>query len=95
MANLWFRDGARYARVDAQVTPSGGLIVTRREMGAGPRDAWGEDDHQASLELTPQAAARLAMALLAERYADRPDALEALKGFCERHAVPVRYGVWT
>ena len=95
MANLWFRDGARYARVDVRATACGGLVVTRHNMGAGLRDAWGQDDHEASLELSAEATARLAEALLAERFGGRADALEALKDFCEAHAVAARHGIWT
>ncbi|MDR3513869.1 MAG: hypothetical protein P4L73_19700 [Caulobacteraceae bacterium] len=94
-ANVWFADGARYGRVDVRFAPDGGLEVRRHEMGASDRAAWGEDDHEASLRLSPPAVARLALALLMERYAGRSDALEALKEFCEAQAIAADHDVWT
>jgi hypothetical protein len=93
--NLWFRDGARYGRVDLRLLPDGGLEIRRHEMGSDERDAWGLDDHEASLRLSTGAVARLAFALLAERYAGRADTLEAVKAFCEDQGVAAAHAVWT
>jgi hypothetical protein len=93
--NLWFLDGARYGRVDLRLLADGGLEIRRHEMGAGDCDAWGLDDHEATLRLSPGAVARLAIALLAERYAGAPDALEAVKAFCEDEGIPAAHAVWT
>jgi hypothetical protein len=92
---LWFTDGPRYGRVDVRLTPGGGLEIRRHEMGAGDRDAWGEDDHEATLRIEPVEVAKLALALLTERYAGRADALEALIEVCETHGVIASHGVWT
>jgi len=92
---LWFSDGARYGRVEARLTPGGGLEIRRHEMGGGERDVWGEDDHEATLQIAPGEVARLALALLTERYTGRADALEALIALCDAHGVEARHNVWT
>jgi hypothetical protein len=92
---LWIADGARYGRVEARLTAGGGLEIRRHEMGGGERDVWGEDDHEATLQIAPGDVAALALALLTERYAGRADALEALAELCEAHGVAARHSVWT
>jgi hypothetical protein len=92
---LWAMDGARYGRVDVRLTPDGGLEVRRHEMGAGDRAAWGDDDHEAVLEVAPRDVAQFALAMIKEAYAGRRDALEALLDLCEDHGVDVRHAVWT
>ncbi len=81
--SLWFTDGTRYGCVDARIDRSLGLEIRQRDMGAGVRDAWGEDEHEAVLNLSPTAVAELALVLLAERYRGRADALEAIEALCE------------
>jgi hypothetical protein len=92
---LWYMDGARYGRIDARLTPDGGLEIRRHETGPSDLAVWGEDDHEATLRLGPQATARLALALIIERYAGRADALEALLELCEAHGVAASHSVWT
>jgi hypothetical protein len=64
-------------------------------MGAADRSAWGEDDHEATLQIAPDEVARLALALISKAYAGRRDALEALLGLCEAHGVKARHNLWT
>jgi hypothetical protein len=93
--SLWFTDGARYGCVDARIDRGLGLEIRRREMGAGVRDAWGEDEHEATLCLSPAAVAELALALLAERYNGRADALEAIEALCEAADISPVHKVWS
>jgi hypothetical protein len=92
---LWFMDGGRYGRIDARRTSDGGLEILHREMGASDRAVWGEDDHEATLNIAPSDVAAFALALLSQRYAGRADALTALRDLCEDHGVPVAYANWT
>ena len=94
-ADLWRTDGRRYGRIDVRLAPGGGLMVRRREIGAGDLAAWGEDEHEADLELSPDAVARLALALLQDRYVGQGDALEALRDYCEARDIPARHSVWS
>jgi hypothetical protein len=92
---LWFRDGARYERVDASIRPGGGLRISRRDLGPGAFAAWGGDEQEATLDLSPEAVAALALALLEARFAGRADALEAVREVCEEFGIVARYGLWS
>lgn len=93
--NLWFLDGARYDRVDASILPGGGLRIRRRDLGPGEFAAWGEDEHEATLELSPEAVAALVLVLLKANFTGRADALEAVRDVCEAHGVEAQYGLWS
>jgi len=92
---LWRTDGARYGRSDVAATDGGGLEITQHDMGASERAAWGEDDNELSLTLAPNAVAELAVLLLRERFAGRPDALQAIRAFCEANDVESTLRAWT
>ena len=94
-AALWRTDGARWGRSDVAATDQGGLDITHHDMGASDRAPWGEDDNELSLTLTPTAVAELAIALLGERFGGRPDALQAIRAYCEDHAVEAALRAWT
>jgi len=94
-APLWRMDGARYARSDAWASALGGLRITHHDMGAADYAAWGEDDNEQSLELTPAAAAKLAITLLRDRFAGRPDAFEAIRAYCDEQNVDSTLCRWT
>jgi len=93
--SLWFTDGARYGCVDARIDRGLGLEIRQREMGAGVRDAWGEDEHEAVLSLSPAAVAELALVLLAERYKGRADALDAIAALCEAADISTVRHIWS
>ncbi len=92
---LWFTDGARYGKVEVRLSDGGGLEITRHEMGGGERAAWGEDDEEVTLELDVADVAKLALALLTERYKGKQDAVEQIRDLCDAHDVPAKYSVWT
>jgi len=92
---LWRTDGARYGRSDVSATADGGLEITHHDMAATDRAAWGEDDNELSLSLTPAAAAELAIALLRERFGGRSDAIEAIGAYCESNDIEATLSAWT
>jgi hypothetical protein len=94
-ASLWRTDGARYSRSDAWASARGGLRITHHDMGAAEYAAWGEDDNELSLELTPSEAAKLATVLLRDRFGGRSDAFEAIRAYCEEHDVEATLSQWT
>ena len=92
---LWRMDGARYGRIDARITADGALEIRRHEMGATDMAEWGADDHEATLRVEARDVAALLLALLADGYADRADALQAIREVCETRDIPAKFGVWT
>jgi hypothetical protein len=88
-------DGAAYLSVEAVATPQGGLVVRRHESGPSPQDAWGAHDREATLEITPEHVAKLALVLLEAGLSGQADALERLGALCERNDIPCRRAIWT
>jgi hypothetical protein len=91
---LWRSDGARYESIDAFVE-AGGLKLHQHETGPSAQDSWGRDDYEATLEIAREDVARLALALLAAGFGDRPDALTQLRLFCAHEGIPHNFAVWT
>jgi hypothetical protein len=88
-------DGSRYRQLTLAVGADGDLSLTAHEMGASPEAAWGADDHEVTLSLTPEAAGHLAFVLLAEELKGRGDGFERLLALCERHGLDHRHACWT
>jgi hypothetical protein len=93
--SLWFTDGARYGCVDARIDRGLGIEIRQREMGPSVRDVWGDDEHEATLCLSPAAVAELALVLLADRYKGRADALEAIEALCQAAEINPVHKVWS
>jgi hypothetical protein len=88
-------DGLRYRQLTLALGAGDDLTLTAHEMGASPEAAWGADDHEVTLSVPAQAAARLAFVLLAEQLKGRGDGLERLLALCERHGVDHELACWT
>jgi hypothetical protein len=88
-------DGSRYRQLTLALGAGGDLSLTAHEMGASLEAAWGADDHELTLSLPAEAAARLAFLLLTEQLKGRGDGLEHLLALCERHGVDHRLACWT
>jgi hypothetical protein len=88
-------DGSRYRQLTLALGAGGDLSLTAHETGASLEAAWGADDHEVTLSLAPEAAARLAFVLLAEELKGRGDGFERLLALCERHGVDHRLACWT
>lgn len=88
-------DGSRYRQLTLALGAGGDLTLTAHEMGASPEAAWGADDQEITLSLTPEATHRLAFVLLAEALKGRGDGFERLRGLCELHGLDHRLASWT
>ena len=88
-------DGARYRRVTLIVERSGALTLNVHEMGATLEAAWGLDDEEVTLSVSPDQVGRLALALAAEVLKGGADAVARLDDICESHHVPCRIACWS
>jgi hypothetical protein len=93
--SLWRTDGARYGHSAIAATADGGLEITHHDIGAADRAAWGEDDNELGVTLTPAATAEVAMALLRDRFGGRPDAATAIHAWCEANGIEAILAAWT
>jgi hypothetical protein len=88
-------DGSRYQQLTLELSATGELSLTTHEMGLSPEAAWGADDHELTLSLSPEQTARLVFALLAEDLKGRRDGLDRLRTLCKRHGLDHRLACWT
>jgi len=73
----------------------GSLQIFYYDIGDRPMAMYGDSDYEAWATVAPAYIARLAFALLAEKFAGRTDALSELVKFCREHDIPVDVGVYT
>jgi hypothetical protein len=88
-------DGPRYRRVTLIVERSGALALNVHEMGATLEAAWGADDEEVTLSVSPDEVGRLALALAAEVLKGGADAVARLGDICDSNDVPCRIACWT
>jgi hypothetical protein len=88
-------DGPRYRRVTLIVARSGALTLNVHDMGATLEAAWGLDDEEVTLSVSPDQVGRLALALAAEVLKGGADAVGRLGDICEARDVPCRIACWT
>ena len=88
-------DGARYRRITLELENDGGIFLRFHEIGGAAGAAWGVDDEEITVRVSPGQARRLAFRMIAEHLADRADAPRALIELCETQGVRCEAARWT
>jgi hypothetical protein len=88
-------DGARYRSVTLSLERDGGLLLTSQERGGSELAVWGFDDEEVTVQVPADHAARLVLALLAERLPRDRSAVEALASLCEQRGLTAHVACWT
>jgi len=88
-------DGGWRRTVNLQAEPDGALVLTSHVMGAAPQAAWGADDEEITVRISPEEATKLAFALLVERLRNRPAPARVLIELCEAHDIACEVANWT
>lgn len=81
--------------ITLEALPDGSLQLFYYDIGECARRMFGDSDYEAWLTIPPTEISKLALALLAEKYRGRLDALSDLAAFCAAHEIPNDRGVWT
>jgi hypothetical protein len=87
-------DGARWRRLTLARGKDGALVMTAHDMGGAPEAAW-SDDREVTLEVPQEALAQLAVALAAELFRGRTDAVAQLASICDAHDIEHRVALWS
>jgi hypothetical protein len=87
-------DGARRRRLTLSHDGDGGLVLAWHEMGAAWDAPW-TDDEEVTLEVPKEQLATLALALAAELFRGRADAVRRLAAICEAHDIEHRIALWS
>ncbi|HEX8239183.1 MAG TPA: hypothetical protein VF574_05515 [Allosphingosinicella sp.] len=81
--------------VTLELLPDGSLQLFYYDIGEDSRRTFGDSDYEAWTTVPASELPKLALALLAEKYAGRHDALSDFAGFCEAKGIAHEGGVWT
>ena len=81
--------------VTLELRPDGSLQLFYYDIGEDARRAFGDSDYEAWITIPAAELPKLAMALLAEKYAGRHDARSDFASFCERRGIEHEGGIWT
>ena len=81
--------------VTLELLPDGSLQLFYYDIGEDARRTFGDSDYEAWTTIPAAELPKLAMALLAEKYTGRHDALSDFASFCEARGIVHEGGVWT
>jgi hypothetical protein len=84
---LFRHEGAASRSIQLAVSEDGAIVLDARDA-AGASPMFGDHRRHAVLTIPPEAIARLAFALLAERYRGLPNAVEAVRDLCRSEGLP-------
>lgn len=73
----------------------GSVQVFYYDIGEDCRRMYGDSDYEAWVRIAPAELAKLAFALLADKYAGRYDAVSDFEAFCKARGIEHDYGIWT
>lgn len=73
---------------------NGSLKVDAQDMGKVTEEFWGDSDYEFWIDIPPEAAAKLAYALLRKHYAGREHAVDEIRALCAEAGVPHENGSW-
>lgn len=81
--------------VTLELLPDGSLQLFYYDIGEDARRSFGDSDYEAWITVPASELPRLAMALLAEKYAGRHDARSDFATFCETRGIEHDGGSWS
>ena len=80
--------------VTLELLPDGGLQLFYYDIGEDSRRTFGDSDYEAWITVPPSELPKLALALLAEKYAGRHDARSDFATWCESKGIAHDGGTW-
>lgn len=80
--------------VTLELLPDGSLQLFYYDIGEDARRTFGDSDYEAWITIPPAEIPRLALALLADKYAGRHDARSDFAAYCEAKGIAFEGGSW-
>lgn len=88
------QDGTEYRSVRLSLAEGGAIKIDAHDMGPNVERFWDHEDYEYSVAVPASAVARLAVALLAEKFTGNLGAVDAFRSFCEMHAIAHKFDSW-
>jgi hypothetical protein len=93
-AELYRTEGAEFRSVRLTVKPDGSILLDAQDMGKTVEEIWGDTDYEFWVDVSATALRKLVFALLRDRYADRPGAVDEFNKFCEKEGIDHEWDNW-
>jgi hypothetical protein len=87
-------EGAEFRSVRLTVKPDGSVFLDAQDMGKTVEEIWGDSDYEFWVDVPATALRKLVFALLRERYAGRPRAVDEFNDFCEKEGIDHKWDNW-
>jgi hypothetical protein len=89
------QEGSEFRSVRLQLQADGAIRMHAYDRGATASLTFGRDEYEFWVTVPPVEVAKLALALLQERFGGRLQAVTELRDFCKQHEVVNEFGTWT
>jgi hypothetical protein len=91
---LYRQEGTNSRFVTLTVKPDGSVLMETQDMGENVERIWGDSDYEFWIDVPAAALPRLAFALLRDRYAGQPSAVDQFRDFCKQEAIDHKWDSW-
>ena len=89
------QEGAEFRSVRLQLQADGGVRLHAYDKGAAAKLTFDRDEYEFWVTVPPAQVARLAFALLAEKFGGRVQAVTEFRDFCKKHEIVNEFSTWT
>ena len=89
---IFRQEGDNFRSICVTLEPDGALMLDAQDMGPLVQEVWGDSDYEFWCRIPPEAAGKLAFALLRKLYANREQAVDELRALCAAEGVPHENG---
>ena len=91
---LYRQEGANARSVRLTVKPDGAVLMDAQDTGEYVERIWGDSDYEFWVDVPATALAKLAFALLRDRYAGRAGAVDEFREFCKKEQIDHKWDSW-
>jgi|SRR5271156_612526 len=91
---LYRKEGAEFRSVRLTAEANGSVRLDAQDMGKTVEEIWGDDDYEFWVDVPATAIRKLVFALLCDRYAGRPGAVDEFNEFCEKEGIDHKWDNW-
>jgi hypothetical protein len=91
---IYRQEGENFRSVMITLEADGSLQIDAQDMGPLVEEWWGDSDYEFWCRIPPEAAAKLAYALLRKHYTGREQGVEEVRTLCAEAGVPCENGSW-
>jgi hypothetical protein len=93
-AELYRQEGANSRFVTLTVKPDSSVLMETQDLGENVERIWGDSDYEFWIDVPATALPKLVFALLRERYAGQPRAVDEFRDFCKKEAIDHKWDSW-